>query len=246
MKKFAIILATILTVAIFMTNTTCYADNGDAKKEPKLNKTQNLKIGNDTINIREYDDNGRKVMVYSGNVKDKSVIEPIIENSSYSSPIMTIDNYEGWAPERNYYVSGIAPENSSAKVNESIYCQAYSMPFNFKLNTWGGYTAGYWNATSPVNANKIILRQRYSVVALGATVSWPVSFGNVAGNDYEWVSSEFFDCWNCTAPHETINISGATAGMGISVSDGSDIYLGTTCYKSRCEVTKDWHAVYYN
>lgn len=244
--KFTRTLSLVLVLSILMSFSLCYADTDSKVKEPKLMNTNALKVGEDTVQVREYNDNGKIVTTYSGEVKDKSKVEAYISNSLANSSVSTLAAPEGWSPERYFNVSGVSAVNANAKVIETIYFKAYGLIFDFRELTYGGVTSGYWLASSPANATKIILRQKYTIGGLGISIGWPPGFGiSPSQTSYEWVSSDYNNLWYCTAPHENITVSATTASMSIIVADGADVYIGSTCYKARTEVGQGWHQVYY-
>lgn len=166
-----------------------------------------------------------------------------VQTSSVSEPT---GPDQGWAPVRVYSNNARAANNSNAGTAFSIYAQAYSADvFDFRVRVYGGSTSGAWYGQG--NAKKIVLRQTYDFSGLGVEVSWPTSISvNSKEKTYEWVSSDFTDVWLCTASHEDITASNWNAAIGFTIADGADVYMGSTCYKARCEVSRDWHAVYYN
>lgn len=236
------------------------------KDVPIFMEKQSIKDGRDEISMKKYDDNGKVVYTCSEQVKDKEAMVAMLENKDLEtgvqeiytdmlqvkSEIKTLEVSEptgpdqGWAPVRLYHNNARAANNSSVATAFSIYAQAYSADiFDFRLRIYGGQTSGSWYGQG--NAEKIVLRQTYNFSGLGVSISWPLSIGlNNKEKSYEWVSSDFDDAWLCTASHEDIMASNWIAAIKVTVADGADVYIGSTCYKARCEITKDWHAVYYN
>lgn len=257
------LIATMLLICAFGQGSTeiCYA--ATKKSRPVFVEEQAVGNGRSEVSVAEYSDNGKAVYVCSDQVTDKEKVVSMLENrdlDAYTQGLYTVARTgaqsfsiseptgpdQGWAPVRIYHKSARAANNSNVGTAFSIYAQAYSANVkNFKVRIYGGQTSGTWYGQG--NAKKIVLRQSYDFSGVGVSVSWPLSIGlNKKDKSYEWVSSDYTDVWLCTAPHEDITASNWNAAIGVNVADGADVYLGSTCYKARCEISKDWHAVYYN
>ena len=224
-------------IFINLSITSCYAATN-------IINTETLQVGNDKIEIKEYLDNGKIVTTYSGN---KSIFNSVLSSnilSTVSSASDPTGPYEGWGPERVLSAAAGAPTNGLATVEETVYMKSYSNYFDFRLMGYGGITKGWWYGSG--NATNIVLRQVYTTTGISFSVSWPASF-NISSTTtkYEWVSLAYPNCWLCSAPHDTVTVTGVTAVLGLSIADGSDVYVGQTVYKARSEVSSDWTYIYY-
>lgn len=206
---------------------------------------QEQEIGDTTVKVQKYNDNGVIVTTISG-AESRQEKEEIV---NYSNNIAILASTtadptgpdEKWAPVRSLSSgTSYASASNSAQAHSYANFQAYSYGLDFRIKVSGGNTVAYWMESG--NAKKIVLRQVYYSKKTGVcpsfSISWPISFGISPTNEvdtYEWVSSDYEKIWHCSAPHESVTTTGYSALFSAYVRDGADIYVGTTCYKVRCE-----------
>ena len=67
-----------------------------------------------------------------------------------------------------------------------------------------------------------------------------------SGEESNIIPTYYEKVWHCSAEHEKVVASASSALVTGTVRDGSDIYVGTTCYKVRCkEMSQSLRKAYY-
>lgn len=237
MKKFYL----AMCLAMVGTSIPCTINAQSEQDECELIANWHEECNDTILNVKKYDDNGKTITVFSGNQtpEEKEQIESNFNNTvsllSTSSDPTGPD--EGWAPVRNLSTVGYASSTNDAQTHGNVNFQAYMMGMTYKLEVSGGETVGFWMRSG--NADKIVLRQKYTFSGggLSLSVSWPAGFSlspSSSTKTQEWVSDSFEDVWHCSAEHETVTGKASNALVDASVVDGTDIYKGSTCYKVRC------------
>lgn len=107
-----------------------YASNVPSTDESvQLISSTPLNIGDDTLQVSIYNDNGKQVTAYSGHVENKQLIleqlsskNKLNQNNTNISPKTVI----GWGSEQSYYNLGVSNESSYVYVEQTVQMQVYN------------------------------------------------------------------------------------------------------------------------
>lgn len=211
-------------------STSVYAEKSETnvKAEPKVLKSEQIKVLDDVVTHRVIEQNGRILNAYSGKVKDKKkAIEEILGTSQ---------NRNSFAPTADECVRTASHDldnqtGSALNMSEASSCRLETtFTVTLRLNQ-GGFHGGYWLGEG--NADQIVLREKvtFNMTGWQLSVGWPPSFSVAPGNSSgDWTSEPIEDTWLLTTQHVEIKATNL-GGTSIDLIDSSDIYVGSIIYR---------------
>jgi hypothetical protein len=259
LKKIFLVMSCALLI-LGNTSTAFAATSDIAGQDNKaiLIKSEKKVIDNVELDIRQYNDNGFVVETISvptnslaSKSKNKASIEfnKKLKDYGYSryldfygfnnNDILNTLSYTG-----DYYYNkvGFSPINSNCSVGHWGYMYATGATPPFKLESFGGACAGYYNNG---NATSIQLSEYYDFSgSVSFSIYWPAGFGLTgSGSSRSWSSNPYYNTSMCTSYRPDFYGYGALSTYRLTIDSRSDVYLGSTSYASTVSSTAcvfDW------
>ena len=187
-----------------------------------------------------HNDKGVNVIITRANVKE---IDKKLEDSKILSTFNNNNNQTLYSTSQSIDGYGVSSTNNNVQVRTAGQISAHTVSIH-KLKVQDGYTVGYWWGSNPVNAQTIVLRQRYSFNGTVLSVSWPPGFTG-STTVREWISAEYRDTWRAQAMREVAEGTSLISLFSVTVEDGADVYISNVCHKARYTIKKGiWDFVF--